>query len=70
MWPIYGALLKRYAHDLPPLLSTLYFLFYTALTLLVLHRLGAPLLQDLHRAHAFPAWLAQGLTVASRGSHA
>ena len=36
MWPIYGALLKRYAHDLPPLLSTLYFLFYTALTLLVL----------------------------------
>ena len=41
-----------------------------ALTLLVLHRLGAPLLQDLHRAHAFPAWLAQGLTVASSGSHA
>jgi len=45
MWPVYGALLKRYAHALPPLVSTLYFLLYTALTLFVL----APL-----RGEAFP----------------
>ncbi len=36
MWPIYGALLKRYANDLSPLISTLYFLLYTALSLLIL----------------------------------
>lgn len=46
MWPIYGALLKRYASDLSPLISTLYFLFYTALSLLLL----APL-----RGETFPS---------------
>ena len=40
MWPIYGALLKRYASDLSPLISTLYFLFYTALSLLCWRRCG------------------------------
>jgi len=46
MWPIYGALLKRYASDLPALVSTLYFMLYTALTLLLLAPLrGEPLPQ-------------------------
>lgn len=36
LWPLYGALLKRYAQDVPPLLSTSYFLLYTALSLAVL----------------------------------
>lgn len=35
MWPFYGALLKRYTSDLPPLISTTYFLFYTGLILAV-----------------------------------
>ncbi len=44
LWPLYGTLLKRYAQDLPPLLSTSYFLFYTAVTLGVLSLLrGEPL---------------------------
>lgn len=44
MWPLYGALLKRYAHDLSPLVSTTYFLFYTALILVVLSLLrGEPM---------------------------
>lgn len=44
MWPLYGALLKRHAQNLPALVSTLYFLFYTALCLLVLAVLfGEPL---------------------------
>lgn len=44
LWPLYGALLKRYAQDLPPLLSTSYFLFYTGLTLSALSALrGEPL---------------------------
>lgn len=34
LWPLYGALLKRYAQDLPPLISTRYFLLYTGLALL------------------------------------
>lgn len=46
MWPLYGALLKRYAHELSPLVSTTYFLFYTALILLVLSLLrGEPMPQ-------------------------
>lgn len=36
LWPLYGALLKRSAQHLPPLVSTCYFLFYTAITLVVL----------------------------------
>lgn len=44
LWPLYGTLLKRYAQQLPPLLSTSYFLFYTGLTLSVLSALrGEPL---------------------------
>jgi drug/metabolite transporter (DMT)-like permease len=35
LWPLYGALLKRYAQELPPFVSTSYFLFYTALALLL-----------------------------------
>jgi drug/metabolite transporter (DMT)-like permease len=43
MWPLYGALLKRYAQDLSPLVSTTYFLFYTAIILVVLSLfLGEP----------------------------
>jgi drug/metabolite transporter (DMT)-like permease len=36
LWPLYGALLKRSAQHLPPLVTTGYFLFYTALTLAIL----------------------------------
>lgn len=36
LWPLYGALLKRYAGNLSPLITTIYFLFYSALTLFVL----------------------------------
>jgi drug/metabolite transporter (DMT)-like permease len=47
MWPLYGALLKRYAQDLTPLVSTTYFLFYTALTLVALSLLRGEPLPDL-----------------------
>src|SRR5262249_42255091 len=36
LWPLYGALLKRSAQQLPPLVTTCYFLFYTAVMLVVL----------------------------------
>ncbi len=36
LWPLYGVLLKRYVQNVPPLLSTCYFLFYTGLILLLL----------------------------------
>jgi drug/metabolite transporter (DMT)-like permease len=36
IWPLYGALLKRYASGLPTLLSTTYFLLYTSLILFAL----------------------------------
>ncbi|MBL9003358.1 MAG: EamA family transporter [Myxococcales bacterium] len=36
IWPLYGALLKRYTSNLPTLVSTTYFLFYTSLILFVL----------------------------------
>lgn len=36
IWPLYGALLKRYATGVSALLSTTYFLFYTALVLFAL----------------------------------
>lgn len=36
IWPLYGALLKRYASGLPTLISTTYFLLYTSLILFVL----------------------------------
>lgn len=36
IWPLYGALLKRYANGISALLSTTYFLFYTALVLFTL----------------------------------
>lgn len=35
-WPIYSALLKRHAQQVPPLVATTYFLLYTALTLCVM----------------------------------
>lgn len=35
-WPLYGALLKRHAQQVPPLVATTYFLLYTAATLCVL----------------------------------
>ncbi len=52
MWPIYGALLKRYAGNLSPLVSTLYFLLYTALTLLVLAPLRGEALPHIAAASA------------------
>jgi drug/metabolite transporter (DMT)-like permease len=52
MWPIYGALLKRYAGNLSPLVSTLYFLLYTALTLLVLAPLRGEALPHIAAAPA------------------
>lgn len=36
IWPLYGALLKRYANGVSALLSTTYFLFYTAIILFAL----------------------------------
>lgn len=36
IWPLYGALLKRYATGISALVSTTYFLFYTAVVLFVL----------------------------------
>ena len=36
VWPVYGALLKRHAQDVATLVSTLYFLFYSAVCLLLL----------------------------------
>ena len=36
IWPLYGALLKRYASGVSTLVSTTYFLFYTSLILFVL----------------------------------
>lgn len=40
IWPLYGALLKRYASHLPSLVSTTYFLMYTAVPLLLMCLLG------------------------------
>lgn len=50
LWPLYGALLKRSAQNLPPLVSTCYFLFYTALTLVVLSLLKGEGLPNLRLA--------------------
>lgn len=50
LWPLYGALLKRYAQELPPLQSTSYFLFYTGLTLLGLSLLRREPLPNLGAA--------------------
>ena len=50
LWPLYGALLKRWAQNLPPLVSTGYFLFYTALTLVVLSLLRGESLPNLRAA--------------------
>jgi drug/metabolite transporter (DMT)-like permease len=50
LWPCYGALLKRYAQDIPPLISTSYFLFYTALTLAVLSLLRGEQMPTLRTA--------------------
>jgi drug/metabolite transporter (DMT)-like permease len=56
LWPLYGALLKRSAQDLPPLVTTCYFLFYTAVMLVALSILRGEPWPDLHsapwRAHA------------------
>ena len=50
LWPLYGALLKRWAQDLPPLVSTCYFLFYTAVMLVALSVVRGEPLPDLHAA--------------------
>ena len=50
LWPLYGALLKRSAQNLPPLVTTCYFLFYTALTLVLLSLLRGETLPDLRAA--------------------
>ncbi len=50
LWPLYGALLKRWAQHLPPLVSTCYFLFYTALVLVVLSLVRGEPLPDLRAA--------------------
>jgi drug/metabolite transporter (DMT)-like permease len=61
-WPLYGALLKRWAQDVPPQLSTSYFLMYTAVTLLLLSLLRREPLPDLRAvpwvAHAGLLYLA------------
>jgi len=50
LWPLYGALLKRSAQNLPPLVTTCYFLFYTALTLVVLSLARGEVLPSLRAA--------------------